>query len=422
MIPYVIHFELYTSLIIACLVLLIGHFFIAKSKLLRHYSIPEPVVGGLLIAVLVLIARQFNLNISFDNSFQNPLMLAFFGTLGLSADLSTLRAGGKTLVLFLAAIVGLLILQNTLGIVLAKAFNLDGVMGVILGSITLSGGHGTATGWSDPLILEHGIKAAKELGIAGATFGLILGCLIGGPVGRYLISTVKNLPKEIAQKLNENENELDKVQEDENAPVMMYETIEKISRITPLNFIQTLLLLVISMYIGNLVTPYLKIYMGSYGTFTIPTFVSVLFTAVILNNTLSFTKLYKMHARSVATIGNVSLILFLSFALMTLKLWELANLAIPMIVILIAQALLMASYAILVTFRVMGSDYNAAVMAAGHCGFGMGATPTAIVNMQAITQRFGPSKIAFLIVPMVGAFFVDLINALLIPIFIMFAA
>ncbi len=408
--------DLYVSLIVACLVLLLGHFFITKSKFLQHYSIPEPVVGGLLIAVSVLIARQFDLLITFDNTLQTPLMLAFFGTIGLSADLSTLKSGGKTLIIFLFAIVGLLILQNSLGIMLAKLFGLDGVMGVILGSITLSGGHGTASGWGEYLITEYNISSAKELGIAAATFGLILGCLIGGPIGRFLIKKIKNPPQEIAIIASNQQ------QPDDDDPTNLYETIETVSRITPLNFIQTLLLLLISMYIGVLITPYLTIDMGSFGQFKLPVFVSVLFTAVVLNNLLSISKLYKMHKRAVSIIGNVSLILFLAFALMTLKLWELANLAIPMVVILIAQAILMGSFAIFVTFRVMGSNYDAAVMAAGHCGFGMGATPTAIVNMQAITQRFGPSNVAFLVVPMVGAFFVDLINALIIPFSIMFAA
>lgn len=409
-----IHFGLYPSLIIACLVLLIGHYFLKKSKLLAHYSIPEPVVGGLLIAAIVLIFRQFGVFISFDNTLQAPLMLLFFGTIGLSADLATLKTGGKALCIFLVAILGLLILQNTLGIALAKLLGLDGLMGIILGSITLSGGHSTAGAWGPTLMAApHNISTATDLGIAGATFGLILGCLIGGPVGRYLLTKIKNPPKEILES-----DEL--TEEERNTDDYKFVTIETESRITPLNFIQTLLLLFTCVFLGQLITPFLVFEFES-GTFQLPVFVSVLFIAALFNNFLSFTNLYNVHGRSTFIIGNVSLILFLAFALMTLKLWELANLALPMVIILIAQAVLMAFFAIFVTFRLLGSNYDAAVIAVGHCGFGLGATPTAIVNMQAITKRFGPSQLAFLIVPMVGAFFVDLLNAVIIPLFMMFA-
>ena len=408
-----IHFGLYPSLIIACLVLLIGHAFVKRSKLLAYYSVPEPVVGGLLIAVVVLILRQFNILISFDNTLQAPLMLIFFGTIGLNADFLMLKTGGKALGVFLIAIVGLLILQNVFGIALAKLLGLEGMTGIILGSISLSGGYSTAGAWGPTLeSAPYHIASAIDLGIAGATFGLILGCLIGGPVGRYLLGKIKNPPKEII-------TSEDTTDEEKNTDQYKFVTIETESRITPLNFIQTLLLLFTCVFLGQKIAPLFVFQFESGGTFQLPEFVIVLFIAAVFNNFLSLTKLYDVHGRSTFIIGNVSLILFLSFALMTLRLWELANLALPMVIILIAQTLLMAIFAIFVTFRVMGSNYDAAVIAAGHCGFGLGATPTAIMNMQAITKRFGPSQLAFLIVPMVGAFFVDLLNAIVIPLFMM---
>lgn len=325
-------------------------------------------------------------------------MLAFFATIGLNANLASLRAGGKALSIFLFVVVGLLIVQNAIGISMAKLMGLDPLMGLLAGSITLSGGHGTGAAWSKLFIERYGFQNATEVAMACATFGLVLGGLIGGPVARYLVkhsSTPDGTP-------------------DDNAVPSAFEKPQSGRMITSLVLIETLALIVICLTVGQLIAGWLR---GS--ALELPTFVCVLFVGVILSNTLSKIGFYQVFERAVSVLGNVSLSLFLAMALMSLKLWELASLALPMLTILAVQTLVMALYAIFVTYRVMGKNYDAAVLAAGHCGFGLGATPTAIANMQAITERFGPSHLAFLVVPMVGAFFIDIANAIIIKLYLM---
>jgi ESS family glutamate:Na+ symporter len=247
-------------------------------------------------------------------------------------------------------------------------------------------------------IERYGFENATEVAMACATFGLVLGGLIGGPVARYLVkhsSTPEGTP-------------------DDSVQPSGFEKPESGRLITSLVMIETIAMIAICLSLGNFIAGLLN------GTaFELPTFVCVLFVGVILSNTLSATGFYQVFERAVSVLGNVSLSLFLAMALMSLRLWELASLALPMLAILAVQTLVMALYAIFVTYRVMGKNYDAAVLAAGHCGFGMGATPTAIANMQAITDRFGPSHLAFLVVPMVGAFFIDIANAIVIKLYLM---
>ncbi|QJI43417.1 sodium/glutamate symporter [Pseudomonas sp. ADAK2] len=393
-----IQLDFYGTLVAASLVLLLGRGLVTRVGFLRNYNIPEPVAGGLLVALALLVLRTFDIELRFDTSLQTPLMLAFFATIGLSADFASLKKGGRAVGVFLLAVAGLLIVQNAMGIGLAKMLGLDPLMGLLTGSITLSGGHGTGAAWGTVFSEKYGLASASELAIASATFGLVLGGLIGGPVARLLIKRVQVPgchPQETPQ--------LPKGFEQPN----------KERSITPFSFIETLALIAVSLLAGNLLNGWLQ------GTaLELPTFVCVLFVGVVLRNGLSALGLYQVFEREVSVLGNVSLSLFLAIALMSLKLWDLAALALPIFIILAAQALVMALFAIFVTFRIMGSNYDAAVLAAGHCGFGLGATPTAIANMQAVTQRYGPSQIAFLVVPMVGAFFIDIINVIVIKLYL----
>ncbi|WP_416042232.1 sodium/glutamate symporter [Edwardsiella ictaluri] len=393
------HLDIYGTLVSATLVLLLGRQMVQKIPLLTKYTIPEPVAGGLLVALALLILKKsIGFEVDFDMSLKDPLMLAFFATIGLNANLASLRAGGKALSIFLFVVVGLLIVQNAIGISMAKLMGLDPLMGLLAGSITLSGGHGTGAAWSKLFIERYGFQNATEVAMACATFGLVLGGLIGGPVARYLVkhsSTPDGTP-------------------DDNAVPSPFEKPQSGRMITSLVLIETLALIVICLTVGQLIAGWLR---GS--ALELPTFVCVLFVGVILSNTLSKIGFYQVFERAVSVLGNVSLSLFLAMALMSLKLWELASLALPMLTILAVQTLVMALYAIFVTYRVMGKNYDAAVLAAGHCGFGLGATPTAIANMQAITERFGPSHLAFLVVPMVGAFFIDIANAIIIKLYLM---
>ncbi|MNK91812.1 Sodium/glutamate symport carrier protein [compost metagenome] len=390
--------DFYGTLVAASLVLLLGRGLVTRVGFLRAYNIPEPVAGGLMVALVLLALRLFDIEVRFDTSLQTPLMLAFFATIGLSADFASLKKGGRVVGVFLLAVTGLLVVQNAMGIGLATALGLDPLMGLLTGSVTLAGGHGTGAAWGATFSEKYGLASASELAMASATFGLVLGGLIGGPVARLLIKRTQ-----VPGCSNQDKPRLPKGFEQPN----------KERSITPFSFIETLALIAVSLMVGNLMNGALR-----ETAFELPTFVCVLFVGVLLRNSLSALGLYQVFEREVSVLGNVSLSLFLAIALMSLKLWDLAALALPFFIILAAQTLVMALFAIFVTFRVMGSNYDAAVLAAGHCGFGLGATPTAIANMQAVTQRYGPSQIAFLVVPMVGAFFIDIINVIVIKLYL----
>lgn len=393
-----IQLDAYATLVAATLVLLFGRLLITRIEWLRTFNIPKPVAGGLVVALLLLLLRTFgNIELKFDTQLQTPLMLGFFASIGLSADLASLRRGGRAVTVFLIVVAGLLVVQNTLGVGLAALLGLDPHMGLLAGSITLSGGHGTGAAWGGIFSEKYGVQSASELAIACATFGLVLGGLIGGPVARHLVKKVQ-VPGE--------EHNKDDVPQ-------AFEMPDLERQITTFSVIETLALLAISLKGGELLASLLK---GS--MLELPVFVCVLFVGVVLRNGLTLLNWHEVSDREVSLLGNVSLSLFLAMALMSLRLWDLASLALPIFVLLAAQTLGMALYAVFVTFRVMGSNYDAAVLAAGHCGFGLGATPTAIANMQAVTMRFGPSHLAFLVVPMVGAFFIDIINAMIIKLFL----
>jgi len=383
----------------ASLVLLLGRQILARIGILRTYSIPEPVVGGLLVAFLAFALRAvFQIDVRFDTTLQTPLMLTFFATIGLNADLAGLKAGGRSLIVFLGAVVGLLVMQDALGLVLAWALGQERLLGLLGASVTLSGGHGTGAAWARVFAERHGLASATEIAIACATFGLILGGLIGGPVARFLITRRSLVPNP----------------ESNAAGLSGFEQPKAVRPITAMAVIETVALIAVCLAVGSALAVWLA------GTaLELPAFVCVLFVGVVLRNGLALRGWYQVFEDEVSLLGNVSLGLFLAIALMSLRLGDLASLALPLFAILIVQAIAMAAYAIFVTFRVMGRNYDAAVLAAGHCGFGLGATPTAIANMQAITERFGPSHLAFLVVPMVGAFFIDIANAIVIKLFLL---
>ncbi|MFL9998356.1 sodium/glutamate symporter [Paraburkholderia sediminicola] len=387
------------TLMAAALVLLLGRLILARILLLRTYSIPEPVAGGLLVALLVFaLRRMLQIDVRFDTTLQAPLMLTFFATIGLNADLAGLKAGGRTLVVFFGAVVGLLVMQDALGLGLAWALGQDRLLGLLGASVTLSGGHGTGAAWARVFAERHGLASATEIAIACATFGLILGGLIGGPVARFLITHHALAPSPAS----------------DVAGATAFEQPKAVRPITAEAVIETVALIAVCLAVGSALASWLN---GT--TFELPTFVWVLFVGVVLRNGLAVPGWYQVFELAVSLLGNVSLGLFLAIALMSLRLGDLASLALPLLAILIVQAIAMAIYAIFITFRVMGRNYDAAVIAAGHCGFGLGATPTAIANMQAITERFGPSHLAFLVVPMVGAFFIDIANAIVIKLFLL---
>lgn len=398
-------FSTYYTLICAALVLLAGKFLVHRIRFLRDFNIPEPVAGGLLAAALIFTIHEFTgYSFTFSSDLQTGFMLLFFASIGLSANFAKLRAGGAGLVFFLVIIAVFILVQNTVGMGLATIMGLDPLIGLIAGSITLVGGHGTAGAWGVVLETEHGVQGAVTLGIACATFGLVIGGLIGGPLAKGLI-TRHRLATPTALPINDATASLS----DEAS----FENPQQVRLITTEAAIETLALFAACLGFAEFMTTF------SRGTFfQLPTFVWALGGGVVLRNTLNYLFNFQVFDRAIDLFGNVGLSVYLAIALLSLKLWELSGLAAPLMVILLAQTLTMALFACFVTFRMMGKDYDAAVLAAGHCGFGMGATPTAIANMQAITNQYGPSHKSFLIVPMVGAFFIDIVNAAMIQLFI----
>ncbi|MFA3171092.1 sodium/glutamate symporter [Acinetobacter baumannii] len=407
-------FNGFYTLISAVIVLLLGRFLVNRIDFLKRYNIPEPVAGGLVAAVVSLLVHTFwGYSIVFSSELQTSFMLVFFASIGLSANFMKLKEGGTALVIFLICVASFIVVQNAVGMCLATLLGLDPLIGLIAGSITLTGGHGTAGAWGEILESQHGIQGALALGMASATFGLIIGGVIGGPLAKLLINRYSLAQAKTNAEIQQRDTHVEQ-NSDDLAP---FENPHQVRLITADNAITTLGMFAACLAFAEFMTGFSK---GTW--FELPTFVWALGGGVILRNILESVLKVDIFDRAIDVFGNASLSLYLAMALLSLKLWQLADLAGPLVVILGAQTLTMALYAAFVTFRVMGKNYDAAVLAAGHCGFGMGATPTAVANMQAITNMYGPSHKAFLIVPLCGAFFVDLINATVIQLMLKFIA
>ena len=404
----------YYTLILATMVLLLGKAMVKRIKFLSDFNIPEPVAGGLIAAAIVYTLNAvFGYSFTFQKELQTACMLMFFASIGLSADFGRLKAGGKPLLVFLVVVSGFIIVQDAVGVGVASALGLDPLMGLVAGSISLTGGHGTAGAWGATFEDKYGVIGATTLGIACATYGLVAGGVIGGPVAKRLITNLGMKPTEEKENRSAVEEVADSQSlystkhniDDDTAHKEMFERPDNIRLITASSTIETLALFAACLAFADIMTGIAKD-----TWFELPTFVWALFGGVVIRNTLTTFFNFDMFDRAIDVFGNAALSLFLAMALLSLKLWELADLGLSILVVLAVQTVVMIAYAYFVTFRIMGKDYDAAVLAAGHCGFGLGATPTAIANMQAITDRYVPSHKAFLIVPMVGAFFVDLMN------------
>lgn len=392
------------SLMLAVLVLYMGRILNKYIPFLTKYNIPEPVAGGLVGAIIFYLFHHFaGYTISVNKAMQDTFMLMFFASIGLSANFAKLREGGKPLLIFLLAISVFVIVQNGVGMVVASAVGLDPLMGVIAGSIALIGGLGTAGAWGPIFETKYAVEGALPMGIASATFGMVLGGLMGGPLARYLIKK-----HQLAMPLN---SEVRK--EKDAAPLSdqeyAFEAPHKVRLITADNAVVTLGMFAFALAFAEILK---NLTIGT--AFELPTFVWALAGGILLRNVVESIFKREIFDRSIDVFGNTALALYLAMALVSLKLWQLSDLAIPMIILLIAQSIAMWLFAVYVSFRVMGKNYDSAVLASGLCGFGMGATPNAIANMQAITNMYGQSHKAFLIVPLVGAFFIDLVNVVVI--------
>ncbi|EJN6826586.1 sodium:glutamate symporter [Vibrio cidicii] len=395
------------SFLVAISVLFLGHFINAKLPVLQKFNIPEPIVGGLIVACAITALHFHGVDLQFDLPLQNTFMLMFFATVGLAANYTQLLKGGAKVLLFLAIASVYIVIQNGVGVALASVLGLEPLMGLIAGSITLSGGHGTGAAWSQTFTDLYGIENTLEIAMASATFGLIIGGLIGSPVAQRLVDK-HQLESEYGRgsKTHEKFPELVTYNEYEEDKVTAKKVIEK------------LFFLLICVTGAKYVEQWVSAYQIKW--LMIPDFVYALFIGVIITNFLEVSKIRKLDAETIDMLGTVSLSLFLAMALMSLKLWNIFDLAIPFLLILAVQSLVLALFTYYVTFRTMGRNYDAAVMAGGHCGFGLGATPTAVMNMGSIVNRFGPSPQAFMVVPIVGAFFIDIVNLLILQGFISF--
>ncbi|MFZ5966841.1 MAG: sodium/glutamate symporter [Bacillota bacterium] len=397
----ILQLDMIQTIALAVVVLFLGQTLRKRVSLLEKYCIPAPVIGGLIFAVLALVLKQTGMmSFEMDTTLQKVLMTAFFTTVGFTASFKLLRKGGVQVFVFLGLAVVLVALQNILGVSLAKVFNLNPLIGLATGSVPMTGGHGTSGAFA-PLFEKAGANGATTVAMAAATFGLIMGSMIGGPIGKRLI-----------EKHNLTLNKTQMSTGSTEAAVTL-EDSEK--QLIPNNFAVAASQIILAMGLGTVISLLLQ----NTGL-TFPPYIGAMFAAAILRNISDSTKSYKVCMDEIDILGNISLSLFLSMALMGLKLWELADLAVPMLVMLVAQTTLMGLFAYYITFNLMGKDYEAAVIAGGHCGFGMGATPNAIANMETISGKFGPAPAAFFILPLVGSLFIDFFNAGIITTFMNF--
>jgi len=384
--------DLIHTILVSMLVLFAGRALVAKVGVLQRFSIPAPVVGGGLVAILLAFGDGLaGLKLSFNMALKDSLLLMFFTTVGLAADARMLAKGGMKLVVFLGISAVLIVAQNVIGIGTALALDLHPVVGLLSGSITLVGGHGTGAAYAGRLGETMNLQRAMELAMACATAGLVMGAVLGGPVTEYLIKRHRlSGPREPEAAVTEEEKS----------------DADEVSSRTLIN---TLFIVLACLAGGKLLVKLVE-----QTGFILPDFVFCLLLGVAIRNLSAFTNLFRMSDRTIDCVGDVALSLFLVMALMTMKLLDLANLAGPLLVILAAQAVVIIAFAVFVTYRIMGSNYDAAVISGGQIGFGLSSTACALAIMKAVTLRHGASALAFLIVPMVGAFFIDILNAMVI--------
>lgn len=388
---------MYQTLAAAVGVLYLGGFLKKKIKFLETFYIPAPVVGGIVFALLSCLLHGLGIvEFQFDETLKTVCMVMFFTSVGFQANLKVLKAGGKSLVVFLLCLVVLIFTQNFVAVGISKLMGISPLVGMCTGSIPMVGGHGTS-GAFGTVLEDFGIKGATTVCTAAATFGLIIGSTMGGPIGRRLILKHDLLKTAVA----EDPSILEEDEQKHHRSVSMY---------APAAY-----QLAIAMGIGTVLS-----WLLSMTGMTFPIYIGSMIAAAFMRNIGEYGGKIHIHMGEINDIGGICLSLFLGIAMITLQLWQLAELALPMIILLLAQVVLMAVFSYFLVYNVMGRDYDAAVLAAGTCGFGMGATPNAMANMQALTEKFVPSIKAYMLVPIVGSMFADFINSLVITAFINF--
>lgn len=390
-----IQLDMYQTLAVAVLVLLLGNYLKKKIYFLQKFCIPAPVIGGLIFAIMTCICYVTGIaEFSFDETLREVCMVFFFTSVGFQANLKVLKSGGKSLIVFLGLVIVLIILQNLTAVGLAKLLNLNPLIGMCTGSIPMVGGHGTA-GAFGPVLEDLNIKGATTICTAAATFGLIFGSLIGGPLGKRLI--------EKHSLLNTTANDDDS---------LLVEDEKKHERHTNM-YADAVFQLILAIGVGTIFT----ILLTKTGL-TFPIYIGAMLAAALMRNICEYTGIATIHMGEINDLGGISLSLFLGMAMITLRLWELASLALPLVILLAAQVLLIIIFTYVIEFNIMGRDYDAAILVSGTCGFGTGATPNAMANMQAVCDQYVPSIKAYLLIPLVGSLFADFLNSLVITFFI----
>lgn len=387
---------------IGIIVLFLGKRINDAVGFLREFSIPEPVTGGLLFSILTaLVYAVSDVAINFELGARDFLLVYFFTTIGINASIKDLLEGGKPLVILLVITIAYMVLQNVIGVSVARLFDLSAAVGLLGGTVSLIGGHGTAIAWAPKISEQFGIANAMEIGLACATFGLILASLMGGPIAKFLISRYKLTP-----------------QKTEPLDVGTAQQGDKTS-ISSLQFLDSILAIHVCIIIGIILNEIVK----QFGL-DLPLFVTCLFAGILITNLMphTFPRLTRMpwpnRTPTIALIADISLGAFLAMSLMSMQLWTLVDMAGPIVAILVVQFLFAVVINIFIVFPALGRTYDAAVVSAGFGGISMGSTPTAMANMTAVATRYGASHLAFIIVPLVCAFFIDLVNAMLIPAFL----
>ena len=388
---------MYQTIAVAVVVLMLGNFLKHRIAILERFCIPAPVIGGVIFAIFTCVCYVTGFaEFSFDDILKEVCMVFFFTSVGFQANLKVLKSGGKSLIIFLILVIMLIICQNFLAVGLSKALQISPLVGLCTGSIPKMGGSGPA-GAFGPVLEDFGVKGASTLCTAAATFGLIAGSIMGGPVGKRLIEK-KNLLKTA-------------IPEDNSLLIEEEKKHERHTSMYPAAVFQ----LIIAIGIGTVVSKLLSL-----TGMTFPIYIGAMIAAACMRNIGEYTGKITIYMGEINDIGGICLSLFLGMAMITLKIWQLAELALPLVILLAGQTLFMIVYVIVVAYNVMGRDYDAAVNVSGLCGFGMGATPNAMANMQAVCDRYAPSVKAYLLIPLVGSLFADFLNSLVITVFINF--
>ena len=382
------------TMALAVLVLYLGKYINNTFKFLKENCIPDAVTGGTVFSIFTLIGHEANLfSFVFEDTLREVFMIAFFTTVGFSASIKLLKKAGIPVLMFLIAAVGLTFFQNIAGIAMAKVLRVSLLIGLATGSLATTGGPGTA-GAFGPIMESFGAPGATMVAMATATYALIAGSIIAGPLCKRLIEKHSLLEK------HKNSNSFES-------------SGEKSETLMTKKVIPTSFLLVIAMGVGSLISGFLN----SLGL-VLPSYIGAMFAATIIRNISDYSGKFEIDLDIISTIGSFTLAMFLSMTLMAFKLWELKELALPLVIMLIGQTILMGAFAYFITFNITGRDYDAAIMTGGHCGCGFGTTPKALANMEALTERYLPSPKAFFVIPIVGSLFIDFFNAAIITFFI----